>query len=405
VAPQLAIARTLLERGHEVRVLGHRCQRDRVEATGAAFLPYEQAPDCDSSRPETDLLRDWEAKTPIGAFARTRDRLMYGPSLLFARDVLGALAAHPADVVAWDFLLLGAGMGAERARVPSAAVIHTVYPLPADGVPPFGQGLMPARGAAGRLRDALLRRVLERSFAPGLKSANRARAELGLEPLGTAFDQLARADRALILTSPAFDFAANGELPANTRYAGPVLGPAAPGSWDSPWQPGDPRPLVLASLSTTYMDQRDLAERILEALGGLPVRGLLTTGPALDGADLPRPGNVEVRQFVPHAAVLAEAGLVITHAGLGTVHAALAAGVPLICIPDGRDQHDTAARVVFHGAGVRTKRGVSALKLRSLVSQVLADPACKSGAERMADAFAGQDGAACVADQLELLAR
>src|SRR5687767_1596398 len=75
VPPQLAIARTLVERGHRVRILGHRCQRDRAEATGASFRAYRHAPDADASRPETDLIRDWEARTPLGAFANARDRL------------------------------------------------------------------------------------------------------------------------------------------------------------------------------------------------------------------------------------------------------------------------------------------------------------------------------------------
>ena len=402
--PQLAIARELVGRGHEVRVLAHRVQRPRVEAAGAAFSGYRHAPEGDASSPETDLLRDWEARTPLGAFARLRDRLMFGPSGLFARDVVELLDQGPADVVAWDYLLLGAGMGAERAGVPSAAIVHTVYPLPAPGVPPYGQGLMPARGAPGRARDALLGRVLARAFAPGLKAANRARAELGLAPLGGPFDQLLRADRLLVMTAPELDFAGGAELPANVRYAGPVVDAAAPGSWQSPWPGDDPRPLVLASFSTTYMGQHGLARRAVEALGGLDVRALLTTGPAVDPATLPRPANVEIRQAVPHTAVLPEASLVVTHAGLGTVHAALTAGVPLVCMPGGRDQGDTAARVAFHRAGVRIRQGASPGRLRRAVSQALADASLKQGAERMAQAFAAHDGAVRAADELEALA-
>jgi MGT family glycosyltransferase len=329
---------------------------------------------------------------------------MYGPSGLFARDVVEALEERPADVVAWDYLLIGAGIGAECAGVPSAAVIHTVYPLPVEGVPPFGQGLMPARGALGRIRDALLTRVFERLFEPGLKPANQARAELGLDAIDTPFDQLTGADLTLILTSPAFDFAGGVSLPDNVRYAGPVIGATSPGSWDSPWPSDDVRPLVLVSLSTTYMDQQGLAQRAIEALGELPVRALFTTGPAIDGGSLPRPDNVEIRDFVPHASVLPETSLVITHAGLGTVHAALAAGVPLVCIPCGRDQDDIAARVVFHRAGVRISQRASRRKLQRIVGQALADPSLRKGAERMADAFAGRDGATRAADELESLA-
>ena len=405
VAPQLEIARELVERGHDVRVLGNTCQRERAERTGARFLPYRRAPDNDASSPETDLLRDWEAKTPIGAFARSRDRLIFGPSLEFARDVLEVLEEEPADVVAWDYLLTGAGIGAERAGVPSAALVHTVYPVPTPGVPPFGLGLSPATGALGRARDAAMRPVFTQLFKPGLKAANRARRELGMAPQQEPFEHLTNARRALVLTSREFDFAGTAELPDNVRFTGAVSSPAPDGGWDSPWPAGDERPLVIASFSTTYMGQDDLARRAVEALAGLPVRGLVTTGPAIDAAALPSAENVEVREFVPHAAVLPEASAAISHAGLGTVHAALAAGVPLVCVPDGRDQPDNAARVVHRGAGVRAGRGSSGEKLRRLVSQVLGDASYRRSAEKLAEALAREDGAVRAADEIDALAR
>jgi UDP:flavonoid glycosyltransferase YjiC (YdhE family) len=403
-APQLAIARALVARGHEVRILGHRCQRERIEAAGAEYVPYRQAPEGDSRHPDTDILRDWEARTPIGAFARVRDRVMYGPAGLFARDVIAALDGAPADLVAWDYLLLGGGVGAERAGVPNACVVHTVYPLPAPGVPPFGLGLLPARGVPGRLRDAALARVFRQSFRPGLAALNLARGELGLPALDDPFGQIMRADRVLVLTSAAFDYAGTAELPGRVRFAGAVTDGTSAASWDSPWAPGDARPLVLASFSTTFMDQGDLLKRAVAALGELPVRGLVTTGPAVDADGLAGPENVAVVRFAPHGPVLREASLVVTHAGMGTVHAALAAGVPLVCMPGGRDQNDVAARVAFHGAGIRLGQGASARKLRDAISRALADRSLAEGAKRLSQGIAAEDGAARAADELEALA-
>lgn len=383
VPPQLAITRELVARGHEVIVLGHRVQRAKVEATGARFAPWVHAPDHDAGRPETDMIRDWEARTPPGAFARNRDRLMFGPAATFARDVLDVLDAEPADVIAWDFLLMGAGLGAERAGVGSVALVHTPYPFPAPGVPPFGLGLQP--GSAWR--DALLARVFEQTFRPGLKPLNAARRDLGLAPLETPYDQVLRADRVLVLTAAEFDPAGRAPLPEHVRFVGPPQ-PAAPQA-----VAGDP-PLVLVSFSTTFMDQRELYARAIGALGDLPVRGLVTTGPAVAPAALPSAANVEVREFVPHAEVLPAASLVVTHAGLGTVHAALAHGVPLVCVPQGRDQPEVASRVVQAGAGVRT----NPKRLAGAIGRVLGDgayreaalalaPAMSGGAERAADAI------------------
>lgn len=402
-APQLAIARELVNRGHDVRILAHDCQREKVTRTGAQFVPYRSAPQSDASDPATDLLRDWEARTPLGGFARVRDRLMYGPCGLFARDVTETLESEPADVVAWDYLLLGGGLAAEKARVPSAAVIHQIYPLPVEGVPPFGPGLQPARGRLGRLRDAVIRRALLRAFAPGLGDLNKARREIGLSPLDDPFGQFTAAERLLVLTSPAFDFAGSAPLPANVRYTGPVIEPSPTSGWESPWPADDDRPLVLASFSTTFMDQRSLVQRSVEALGSLPVRGLVTTGPAIDPAQVASPDNVRLEAFVPHSAVLPHASLVITHAGMGTVHAALAAGVPLLCMPGGRDQDDVAARVVFHGVGLRLRQGAGARKLALSVERALGDDSLRRNARSFSRNLTGTDGTARAADELEQL--
>src|SRR5580698_7747478 len=72
--PQLALTRELVDRGHEVRVLAHRAARERIESTGAEFVEYRRAmPDLDITRPETDPVRDWEARTQLGAAKRLRD--------------------------------------------------------------------------------------------------------------------------------------------------------------------------------------------------------------------------------------------------------------------------------------------------------------------------------------------
>jgi len=404
VPTQLAIARALLERGHRVRVLSYGTVEDRATRAGAEFVRFTHAPDPDPTKPETDLVRDWEARTPLGEFARLQDRLVFGPASAFARDVADEVHRVPADVVAFDYLLFGAGIAAEAARVPSVALIHMVFPLAREGVPPFGLGLRPARGPLGRLRDRALARAFELAWRPTLRRANAARAELGLEPLRHYAEQLERAQLGLVMTSPEFDLEDRAALPPGFGFVGPIFETDRAAAWEPPWDDADPRPLVLASFSTSYMDQRDLARRTLQALGELPVRGLLTTGPALDVSGVRIPGNVIVRDFVPHSAVLPRARLVVTHAGIGTVHAALAHAVPLICLPSGRDQPENAARVVECGAGVRLPRRASAGRLRRAIAAALDDRGLTEGASRMAAALDGEDGAARAAEAIEALA-
>jgi len=202
------------------------------------------------------------------------------------------------------------------------------------------------------------------------------------------------------MTAPELDFTSRGRLPANVRYVGPAFEPFSR-AWDAPWPLGVTEPLVPISFSTGYMDQQALVQRVLDAVAGLRVRALLTASPALDTATLRLPDNARAVAFAPHRAVLPHAALVVTHAGWQTVNAALADGVPLVCVPDGRDQFDNAARVLAAGAGVRAHRRASPRVLRRTIAGALADPALRRSAQAMAAALARRDGAREAVERLE----
>jgi UDP:flavonoid glycosyltransferase YjiC (YdhE family) len=119
------------------------------------------------------------------------------------------------------------------------------------------------------------------------------------------------------------------------------------------------------------------------AARGHTVRGLVTLGPAMADAAFDLPANVVAVSSAPHAQVFPRAAAVVTHAGHGTVMRALAAGVPLVCLPMGRDQADNAARVFFHGAGLRLKASAKPQQIAKAVQQVLDQPQYRSHAQRL----------------------
>jgi UDP:flavonoid glycosyltransferase YjiC (YdhE family) len=60
----------------------------------------------------------------------------------------------------------------------------------------------------------------------------------------------------------------------------------------------------------------------------------------------------------------------------------------MVCIPMGRDQNDTAARVVHHGAGVRLSPKASTEKIRATLQRVIGDDGFRANARRLASAMA-----------------
>ncbi len=400
--PQLALTRELVERGHEVRVVAHSAARARIEQTGAEFVAIRGwLPDLDITRPETDPIRDWEARTPLGAAKRMRDAPI-APLRDAVRENVELLGDWSADVVVFDWLFIAAPVAAEHAGIPAVALVHCPYPLPVRGAPPLFSGLKPMAGPLGAARDRLLNAMTRRFTAAGLPMLNDVRAEHGLTPLKDWNDQVRGVRAIYVMTAPELDFSSKAQLPANVHYVGPAFEPFEK-EWESPWPSENADPLVLISFSTSYMNQRALAQRVLDAVAGLRVRALLTAGPALDPSQLRIPDNARSVAFVSHRTVLPHAALVITHAGWQTVNAALADGVPLVCIPDGRDQPDNAARVVVAHAGVRVSKKSSPEKLRRVISQALEDQSIKQGARAMAGALARSDGATVIANELERL--
>lgn len=396
VPPVLGIARRLVERGHDVRVLTEPCLREAVTAVGARFISFSRHFDREDCT--RDIMGDWEAKTPIGALRRNFDNVVFGPAPIVAEETRRAIATERPDVVVVDHIMPGALVAAEAARIPRVILFHTPEFLPGPGKPAAGSGFMPREDLIGRVRDGVFNQAFSKMLGSYLPSFDRMHREFDLTPVNSAADLIAhyhRADRRLILTSEAFDFPITPP-PANTRYVGPVLDdPAWSGDWESPWTKRDKRPLVVASLSSTFQNQRETLQYIITALGKLPVRGLVTTGPAMRGEQFDAPANVVVVPTAPHSRVFPEASAVISHGGHGTVMRALAHGVPVLCLPMGRDQDDNAARVVANGAGLRLKRSAKPERIAAAVQRLIDEPGFRENARRLcriieADATAGR---------------
>ncbi len=401
VAPILGLSSELTARGHEVRVLADRSLAASVAAGGAGHAPWTTAPQRSSPDPATEFIRDYEARTSFGQVGRIRDRLIAGPADRFFVDTRSEIERFGPDVILVENLLFGAQVAAEASAVPFASIVPNVYPGRTAGVPPFGLGLMPRDDAIGRLRDRGAAAVGRRLWDRGLPGLNALRRDAGLAPLRTLFDALELPDRVLVLTSAAFEFGGGADVPDNVVYCGPRLDDP---DWTEPWsEPTGDGPLVLASLSTTTQNQDSVLPRVIAALGDLPVRGVVTTGPSATTAATAH-ANVTVVPSAPHSRVLERATVAISHGGHGTVIKSLAAGVPVLCLPVSRDQPDTAARLVGCGAGIRLRPNASARSIARAVETLLGDPAYRLAAGRMAEAIAADLAEDRAALEVEALA-
>jgi MGT family glycosyltransferase len=402
--PAQHLVRQLVARGHEVRVLGEPVSERAFRECGAEFVSFRRAPHRKELRRENDFLRDWEAENPKQLLAILRDRLFFGPALGYAQDTLDEIEAYAPHAVAIMDFTMGAMLAAERAGVPAAVIAPHILMYPVPGRPPIGPGLLPARSILDQLRERLISRASMRELAKAIPEYNGTRKKFDLDPIRSVFEQVERMHRILVLTSPSLELP-GGPLPANVRYTGPVLAdPCWAERCAAAWPPNEMDPLVLVSLSTTFQNQREVLRRVMEALGTLRVRGLVTLGPALEPTEFNPPPNCVICASAPHSRILPFAAVMITHGGHGSVVRALAHGVPLVCVPMGRDQNDTAARVVYHGAGVRLKTSASVEHFAGEVQRVLATRSFSSSAERLGEAIRSDAANSTTIEELEQLA-
>lgn len=381
----------LQERGHDVAVVTDGALVGPLAAEGIAARAV--APAVSAIAPS-----DHEAK-------RARERLARGVQTLVTRgrheipDLRAAIDEHDPDLLLIDVNAYGAAVAAEASGLPWASTLPTLLPLPGDGIPPFGLGLKPMRNRIGRVRDRVLHtqvmKMFDRALGPEL---NAMREREGLPPLGGVADHLLRSDELLVLTGDPLEYP-RADLPPGVRFVGAQ-------SWDPPaeapdWLLEDGDPWVLVTCSTDYQGDEELAAAAIEGLRDEPVRVLVTLADAAErAASLPSAPNARVERFVPHGPILERAALVITHGGMGTVQKAIAAGVPLLTVPFGRDQPEVARRVEQAGAGViLPRRRLYAGSLNDAFRAALLLPDVASASARLR----ASGGAARLADAVEAL--
>ena len=128
---------------------------------------------------------------------------------------------------------------------------------------------------------------------------------------------------------------------------------------------------------------------------------VVATLPSNDPGALRVPANGRAERYLPHTPILKRAAVAITHGGMGVTQKALAAGVPVVAVPFGRDQPEVARRVEVAGAGVSLSRSrLRPETLRAAVSRALG---CRDGAASVAAGYRAAGGPPAAASAVESL--
>jgi UDP:flavonoid glycosyltransferase YjiC (YdhE family) len=174
VSPGIAIARALVERGHEVWWYTGRVFQQTVEATGARFVPITAG--LDYSDPQ-NVPQVWtEQRNALKGAAQLKFDLKHffiDAALGQCKDLTEILKTFPADVLLTDCFFLGAAWICEQGGPPWAEFGVSALGFSSQDTAPFGLGLQPSASWLGRLRNWALNRLTQRMLLGKLTTYTR----------------------------------------------------------------------------------------------------------------------------------------------------------------------------------------------------------------------------------------
>jgi UDP:flavonoid glycosyltransferase YjiC (YdhE family) len=349
IPPQLAVAKELRARGVEVRILGHRGIRERIEAAGLAFEPFSDGTHFDPTR-QRSLAAIMAAFTRVAADRR------------LGRSVVEAARRHDVDAVVVDMILVAGIPEIVDSGIPTVVFVHCFYRAVQDI----------AAGPVG----LLLRLRGTDPLAPqhrGLLQVVAARADL--DPMRGA---------------------------PQVCHTGVV--------WQGTPSAAEPAtvPRILVSLSTcAFAGQRTMLQNILDAIAPLPVEAIVTVGPGIEASGLRIPRNAMMHAWLDHDEVLSTASLVVGHGGHSTAMRALSFGVPQVVMPANPmiDQKGVGAALQRAGAGILLPKHARPKRIRAAIETVLNDAAYRDAAGKLGADIQRRNGADVGADAIEEFVR
>ena len=361
--PQLQLAKYAKSQGfNHLRFYSCPKMRAAVEDAGIGFLPILADKEAEvlaiSNRSEQVMSSFKEMFTSV---TMTLDLMRQ-----FSDELRDHWQADRPDLVVVDFLSPFTGIVADELGIPWwTAISSPTFIEVRKGPPPFLGAWQPPKTVLGKCRDAL-----GRSFIRMFKKIVFRMFRKQIQSLG--FKSVYREDGSermfsneviLGLGIPELEF--GNEFPQAMHWMGPC--PESP-IFDHPvpqYEVGKTH--IFISLGTHIPWAKERAERVFRNVTQLLPEYVFHF--VLGNTDLKEPrkeGNMYFYGYIPYTPEsFRNYDVIVNHGGIGAMYTAILAGVPQLVWSQDFDQHDCAARIAFHGLGLRS-RG----KPQSIVAEI-----------------------------------
>lgn len=370
VLPSLEVIRELVRRGHRVTYASDPFVAEPITATGAEFVA------CSSALPVAD--NNWPDDPIAAASLFLDDAVAALPQLqaIYDRD--------PADLYLYDIGAYAARALAEKQRRPLMLLSPTFVAW--DGY---------EEDVAAHLRQLPGAADYRARFARWLAGCGATTTDVDTFS-GRPAHTVALIPRAMQPNAERVD----GET---VTYTGPCLPPGESVTWT---RPAAAENVLLISPGSAYTYRPEFYRQCLAAFGDLPGwHVVLQIGKYTDPRELGTiPANIEVHSWVPQRAILEQADAFVTHAGMGGCAEGLAAGVPMIAVPQAAEQSVNADRLVELGVARRIDtEQATARTLRTALNDLVTDPEVSRRSARLCAQARAEGGTGRAADLIEYM--
>ncbi|WP_025719394.1 macrolide family glycosyltransferase [Paenibacillus sp. 1-18] len=184
-------------------------------------------------------------------------------------------------------------------------------------------------------------------------------------------------------------FQPNGELFSDENlFIGPSF-PERKGENSFPLDALQDKKVLYISMGTIFDHIEDFFNTCIEAFSDFEGIVVIAAGEKADFTKInPAPEHFIISPYVPQLEVLRHSDVFITHGGMNSVNEGIHFNVPLVVLPQDKDQPMVAQRLTELQAGYRiTKDHISVQSLRDGVREVVSNAAYKEGVQKIKESF------------------
>ena len=369
--PTLALARELVSRGHEVSYILNNEWKDKIEETGAKFIPYVNH-------------NDYELKFKNGHPTNVLNackvwRYAYNTIISVGKDY---------DVIVYEFFTFIALAAAKKLGIKAVRQFST-FALNDNNINSI---LVSENKEIGLLKNKFLLKLLTKVVC--------GKIELCTHNILTEISN-SLVDYNIVYTSKEFQI--NNEEFDNHRYC--FVGPAIIKRQSDMKIPYDDmkNSIIYISLGTLQNENIFFYKKCIEAFRDSDFSVIMSIGKKIDIKELGEiPANFYVYNFVPQLEVLERSQIFITHGGMNSVNEGLYYHNKCLVIPMDVDQFAVANRVEELKLGYKLlKDNILPDLLLQSVTKLLEDTYVSKNVEKISKTLHNAGGVIRAAEYIE----